>query len=92
MATSECTSLVHMGLNDDQTSYSRVEYLSNGLSVSERESASDPSPNKVGPSGRCLREIVLIDNWSIHDFPIDMSNEVFSRLRPCFQIPDNMPI
>ena len=32
------------------------------------------------------------DDRSIHDFLVDMSDKVFNRLRPRFQIPDNMPI
>lgn len=91
-ATSVRTSLVHMGSNDDQTSYSRIKYLFDGSSISKKESASNPSPEEAGPSGRCPRKIVLINDWSVHDFPVNMSDEVFSRLRPRFQIPDNMPI
>lgn len=37
-------------------------------------------------------EVILPDDLSIHDFLVDMSDEVFGRLRPRFQILDNVPI
>lgn len=49
-ATSENSSSVHIGSNDNVTSQSKVEYMSNGLSVSIRESISNPPPKEANPS------------------------------------------
>ena len=90
-ATSKHTSSIRMGTDDDLSS-PRLEYSSNDSSVSDRSSSSESSSGKASPSGRQPWEVILLDDWSIHDFPIDMSDEVFSRLRPRFQIPNNVPI
>nr|POF00811.1 hypothetical protein CFP56_62359 [Quercus suber] len=90
--TSEHTSSVHMGSDDNHTNQSRLEYMSDGSSVSKRELASNPPSGEASPSRRRLREVILSNDWSVHDFPIDISDEVFSRLRPRFQIPDDVPI
>ena len=47
----ERTLSVCMGWDDDQTSQFRVEYLSDGSSVSTRESVFGPSPEEASPSG-----------------------------------------
>lgn len=91
-ATSDHTPLVHMGSDDELSSQSRLEYWSKDSLVSDRKLASDPPLKEAIPFGWRPREIVLPDNWSIHDFPADMSDKVFSRLRPRFQIPDDVPI
>nr|POE61312.1 hypothetical protein CFP56_51614 [Quercus suber] len=49
-AMSGCTLSVHIGLDDDQASQSRVEYLSDGSSISKRESVFDPSLEVASPS------------------------------------------
>ena len=90
-AMSDRTSLVHMGL-DDNLSSPRLESILEGSLVFDRESMSDPPSEEASPSGRRTRETVLLDDWSIHDFPIDISYKVFSNLRPCFQILDDVPI
>lgn len=90
-ATSDRMSSVHMGSNDD-LSNPRLESLSEGSSVSDRESASDPPFKEASPSGRHPREIVFLDDWSINDFLVDMSDKVFNRLSPRFQISDDVPI
>lgn len=84
-ATSELTPSVCIGSDNDLTSQSRLEYMSEGSSVFVRESASDPPFEEASPFGRCLREIVLLDDWLIHNFPVDMSDEVFCRLRLTFR-------
>lgn len=58
-ATSKRTLSVHIGSDDDQTSQSRVEYLSDGSSVSKRESVFDPSPKEASPLGNVLRRLFL---------------------------------
>ena len=90
--TSKCKSSVRMDSDDNQTSQSSLEYMSNGSSVSEKESSSDPPFGEASPFGRHPREVVLSNDWSVHDFLVDMSDEVFSRLRPRFQIPNDVPI
>ena len=90
--TSKCKSSVRMDSDDNQTSQSSLEYMSNGSSISEKESSSDPPFGEASPSGRHPREVVLSNDWSVHDFLVDMSDEVFSRLRPRFQIPNDVPI
>ena len=82
-ATSERTPSIRMGSNNDQSS-PRTEYFSNDLSVSDRSLSSNSSLGKASLSGRRPREVILPDDWSIHDFPLDMSDEVFGRLRPHF--------
>ena len=83
-AMSECTPSVHISSDDDLTSQSRLEYMPEGLS--------NPHSEESSPSGWRLREIVIPDDWSVPDFLVDMSDEVFNRLRPRFQIPDDVPI
>ena len=91
-ATSERTPSVCMSSNNDLSSHSRLEYSSDDLLVSDRESAFDPSLEEASPLGQRLKEVILLNNWSIHDFLVDMSDEVFGKLRPYFQIPNNVPI
>lgn len=62
------------------------------MSVSERESTSNPSPEEASRFGGHPREVVLPNDWPVHDFLVDISNNVFSSLRPRFQIPDDMPL
>ena len=83
--------MIRMGSDDDLSS-PRMEYSSNDSSESNRSSSLESSSGEASPLGRRPREVILPDNWSIHDFPVDMSDEVFGTLRPCFQIPDNVPI
>lgn len=91
--TSDRTPSVHMGSDNDLSSHSRLKYMaSEDSSVSNRKSTSYPPSEEASPSGQRLREIILPDDYFIHDFPVDMSDEVFNRLRPHFQIPNNMPI
>ena len=90
--TSERTSSVRMGSDDNQTSHSRLVYMLNGSSIFKRESASNPSSGEASPFRRHPREVVLSDDWSVHDFLVDMSDKVFSKLRPRFQILDDVPI
>ena len=81
-----------MGLDDNQTSQSRLEYMLDGSSISERESTSDPPSREASSFGRRPREVVLFDDWLVHDFLVNMSVELFSRLRPHFQIPNDVHI
>ena len=89
--TSKHTSSIRMGTDDDLSS-PRLEYSSDDSSISDRSSSSESSSGEASPSGRQPWEVILLDDWSIHDFPIDVSDEVFSRLRPHFQIPNNVSI
>ena len=82
-ATSEHTLSIHMGLDEDMSS-PRLEYFSDDSSVSNRSSSSESSSKETSPSGQQPQEAILLDDWSIHDFPVDMSDEVFGRLRPRF--------
>ena len=90
-AMSERTRSIRMGSNDNLSS-PRTEYSSDDSLVSDRSSSLESSSGEASPLGRRPREVILPDNWSIHDFPVDMSDEVFSKLRPCFQILVNVPI
>ena len=89
--TSERTLSICMGL-DDNLSSPKPEYSFDDSSVFDRSSSSESSSGKASLSGQQLRDVILPNDWSIHDFPVDMSDEVFGRLRPRFQIPDNVPI
>lgn len=76
-------------------SLSRYEYVLDDLFGSERESsANSPSEEEeeASVSGCGHRKVVLPRIQLVNDFPMSMTNEVFSRLRPCFQIPNNIPI
>ena len=90
--TSGRTLSVCIGSDDNLYNHSRLGYSSNISSIFDKELMSDPSLEEASPSGRRLREVILPDDWSIHDFLVDMTDEFFSRLRPHFQIPDNVPI
>ena len=90
-AMSEHTPSIRIG-SDDDISSPRMMYSSDDLSVSDKSLSSDPSSGDASLSGRRPREVILPDDWSINDFLVDMSDEVFSRLRPHFQIPRNVPI
>ena len=43
-------------------------------------------------SGDNYRPFILSSIWSVNDFLSKMTNEVLSRLRPYFQIPDDIPL
>ena len=79
-ATSERTPSVRISSDDDLSSHSRLGYSSNNSSVSDRESTSDPSSGKASPSRRRPREVILPDDQSIHDFLVNMSDEVLDRV------------
>lgn len=68
-------------------SLSRYEYVLDDLFGSERESSAN-SPSKeeeeASVSGCGHRKAMLPRIWLVNDFPMSMTNEVFSRLRPCF--------
>ena len=51
-----------MGSDNDLSSDSRLEYVSENSSVSNRESASNPPFEKASPYGRQPKEIVLLDD------------------------------
>lgn len=53
---------------------------------------SDPPYEESSPSRRRPRKIVIPNDWSVPSFPVDMSDKVFSRLRPRFQILDDVSI
>ena len=90
-AMSEHTPSIRISLDDDISS-PRTMYSSDDSSISDKRSSSDPSSGDASLSRRRPREVILPDDWSINDFLVDISNEVFSRLRPHFQIPRNVPI
>ena len=83
-AMSERTSSVRISSDDDLSSHSRLEYSLDDSLVSDRESASDPSLEEASLLGRQPREIILLDDWSIHDFPVDMSDKIFGRFEAPF--------
>ena len=91
-AISDRTPSMSIGLDDDLSSHSRLRYSSDNSLVSDRESTSNPSSEEASPSRWQLRRVILPNNWSIHDFLVDMSDDVFGRLRPHFYIPDSVPI
>ena len=74
---------------------SHNEFVSDEPSGSKRESsAGSPSKTEVetNPSEQVCKNIVLSDIWSVNDLLESMTNEVFNRLRPHFQIPNDIPI
>ena len=83
-AMSERTPSVCISSDNDLSSHSRLEYSLDDSLASDRESASDPFLEEASLLGRQLREVILLDDWSIHDFPVDMSDEIFGRLGPLF--------
>ena len=88
---SERAPSICMGSDDDLSS-PRPKYSSDDSLVSDRSSFSESSLGEASSSGRRLQEVILPNDCSIHNFPVDMSDEVFGRLRPRFQIPNNVPI
>nr|POE62236.1 hypothetical protein CFP56_71360 [Quercus suber] len=77
--TSDRTPSVHISSDNDLSSHSRLEYMaSKDSSVFNRKSTSNPPSEEASPSGQRLREIVLPDDCFIHDFLVDMSDEMDS--------------
>lgn len=68
---------------------SRHEYVSDELSVSEREPSVDfhLEEDETNSLGQTSRKIILSDIWSVNDFPISMTKDVYGKLGPHFQIP-----
>lgn len=68
--------------------------MSDEPSSSKESSAGSPSKKELETNTleRACKKIVLRDIWSVNDFPVSMTNEVFNRLRPHFQIPKDVPI
>nr|POF23438.1 hypothetical protein CFP56_07350 [Quercus suber] len=77
-ATSERTSLICMGSNDNLFS-PRLEYYSDDSLVFDRSSSLESSLGEASPSGRRPREVIFLDDWFIHDFPVNMSDKVFAK-------------
>ena len=42
--------------------------------------------------GEDFKLFILLPIWSVNDFIPKMTKDIFSRLRPYFQIPDDIPI
>lgn len=94
--TSEHFVSAYMESDDEESCLSGREYTFDELSIYERESSADShleeEKEESNPSGQISRRIILPRIWSINVFLVSMTKVVFSRLRPCFQIPDNIPI
>lgn len=56
--------------------------------------ANSSAKDKVvaSPSSQNFREFVLPQIWSVNEFVPKMTKDIFALLRPCFQIPDDVPI
>ena len=90
--TSEHTTLVRMGLDDDLSSHYRLESMLEDSLVSDEELASNPPSEEASPSRQRPSKVFLPNEWLIHYFLANISDKVSSRLRPRFQIPDDVPI
>ena len=94
-ATSEHSVSARMESGDKESHSSGCKYTSDEPSIFERETSTD-SPleekEETNPSGKFNRKIILPSIWSVNIFPISIMNEVFSKLRPHFQILDDIPI
>lgn len=68
--------------------------MSDELFVSEREPSVDfhLEKDETNSLGQTSRKIILSDIWSVNDFPISMTKDVYGKLGPHFQIPYNVPI
>ena len=93
-AASECFVFACMELGNEESYFSRREYVSDKLFISEREPLAD-SPMKedeINPSGQSSRKIIFPDIWSVNDFLVSMTKDVYGKLKPHFQIPNNVPM
>lgn len=72
-----------MGSDNDLFS-PRLEYYSDDSLVFDRSSSLESSLGEASPLGCRPREVILLDDWFIHDFLVDMSDKVFGRLQPRF--------
>ena len=93
-AASECFVFARMELGNEESYFSGREYVSDKLFISEREPLAN-SPMKedeINPSGQSSRKIIFPDIWSVNDFLMSMTKDVYGRLKPRFQIPNNVPM
>ena len=93
---SEYSSFVRLESVDDEVSPSGNESMADYLvGSSEREPSANPSEEDeevASPLRQNFREFVLPRIWVVNKFPPKMMKEVFRRLHPLFQIPDDVPI
>ena len=75
-----------MELGNEESYFLGREYVSNKLSVSEREPLAD-SPMKedeINLLGQSSRKIIFPNIWSVNDFLVSMTKDVYGRLKPRF--------
>lgn len=92
--TSEHFMFARMELSDKDFYSSGREYVFDEPFVFEREPSvhfplKEDETNSLGQSSK---KIILFDIWSVNDFPISMTKDVYGRFRPHFQIPYDVPI
>lgn len=87
---------VHLDSGDEEVSPSGKESMADYIvGSSEREPSAnlfEKDEEVASPSGQNFREFVLPRIWVVNEFPLKMMKEVFRRLHPCFQIPNDVPI
>ena len=80
---------IRMESGDEESHSLGREYTSDEQSISERESSAD-SP--LEEEEEISKKIILPSIWSVNVFIVSMTKKVFSKLRPRFQILDDIPI
>ena len=86
-ATSEHFVSSHMESGDKESHSLGRKYTSDESSIFERESSTDSPLEKkeeTNPSGQISKKIILPSIWSVNIFPMSITKEVFSKLRPRF--------
>lgn len=88
-ATSERFVSAGTELGDEESYSSRCEYAPNELSISKRAPSAD-SPleeDEINSSSQSSRKIILLDIWSVNDFLVSMTKDVYGRLCLAFRFP-----
>ena len=94
-ATSEHYVFARMESGDEESHSSGREYTFDEPSIFERESLTYSPLEEEEESnllGQISRKIILPSMWWVNIFPVNMTKEVFSKLRPRFHILNDIPI
>ena len=75
------------GEEEEEEKEEEEEEKEEGEEARRGEEVKAPSSSDGG-----YRPFILPSIWSVNDLLFKITNEVFSRLRPHFQIPDNIPL
>ena len=95
-ATSERMSSANLESSDYEACPSVYEHVADDQSCPhEREPSTNLSlkdEEAISSSGEDFKGFVLPQIWSMNDFLSKTTDEVFRRLRPCFRLPNDVPI